>query len=78
MTGIEPASPAWEAGVLPMNYICTEIRYSDSIAHIFFICKRKLQVFQNLSPGRPGYRTVCFLPLYVRGASDVPRKDAPG
>ena len=25
MTGIEPASPAWEAGVLPMNYIC--IRY---------------------------------------------------
>ena len=25
MTGIEPAYPAWEAGVLPMNYIreCT-------------------------------------------------------
>ncbi len=23
MTGVEPASPAWEAGVLPMNYICT-------------------------------------------------------
>lgn len=22
MTGIEPAFPAWEAGVLPMNYIC--------------------------------------------------------
>jgi hypothetical protein len=22
-TGIEPASPAWEAGVLPMNYACT-------------------------------------------------------
>ena len=22
MTGIEPASPAWEAGILPMNYIC--------------------------------------------------------
>lgn len=21
ITGIEPASPAWEAGVLPMNYI---------------------------------------------------------
>ena len=21
MTGIEPALPAWEAGVLPMNYI---------------------------------------------------------
>ena len=24
MTGIEPASPAWEAGVLPMNYICVK------------------------------------------------------
>lgn len=24
MTGIEPASPAWEAGVLPMNYICAK------------------------------------------------------
>ena len=22
ITGVEPASPAWEAGVLPMNYIC--------------------------------------------------------
>jgi hypothetical protein len=22
MTGIEPAYPAWEAGVLPLNYIC--------------------------------------------------------
>lgn len=21
ITGIEPASPAWEAGILPMNYI---------------------------------------------------------
>jgi hypothetical protein len=25
MTGIEPASPAWEAGVLPMNYICLSV-----------------------------------------------------
>ena len=24
ITGIEPASPAWEAGVLPMNYICED------------------------------------------------------
>ena len=23
MTGIEPASSAWEADILPMNYICT-------------------------------------------------------
>ena len=23
--GIEPPSPAWEAGILPMNYICIRI-----------------------------------------------------
>ncbi len=25
ITGIEPASPAWEASILPMNYICMTI-----------------------------------------------------
>ena len=25
LTGIEPASPAWEAGVLPMNYNCISV-----------------------------------------------------
>ena len=30
MTGIEPASPAWEAGVLPMNYICVSIIWQKS------------------------------------------------
>ena len=30
MTGIEPASSAWEADVLPMNYICMQIGY-----HVF-------------------------------------------
>ena len=28
ITGIEPASPAWEAGVLPMNYICMYLSIS--------------------------------------------------
>lgn len=23
--GIEPTQPAWEAGVLPLNYICTNL-----------------------------------------------------
>lgn len=27
-TGIEPASPAWEAGVLPLDYACERIYYS--------------------------------------------------
>ncbi len=30
ITGIEPASPAWEASILPMNYIC--------INHIITYC----------------------------------------
>ena len=30
ITGIEPASPAWEAGVLPMNHICIRILYHIS------------------------------------------------
>ena len=25
MTGIEPASSAWEADILPMNYICKTV-----------------------------------------------------
>ena len=30
MTGIEPASSAWEADVLPMNYICNMlVSYHD-------------------------------------------------
>jgi hypothetical protein len=37
MTGIEPASPAWEAGVLPMNYICTTL----ILYHVFW----KIQVY---------------------------------
>ena len=28
MTGIEPASSAWEADVLPMNYICALFHYT--------------------------------------------------
>ena len=34
MTGIEPASPAWEAGVLPMNYICDRLYYSTYITAV--------------------------------------------
>ena len=31
MTGIEPASSAWEADVLPMNYICMSITIAHSL-----------------------------------------------
>ena len=34
ITGIEPASPAWEAGVLPMNYICVYSYYNTRILEI--------------------------------------------
>ena len=32
MTGIEPAYSAWEADVLPLNYICVYLRYYYSTA----------------------------------------------
>ena len=32
MTGIEPASSAWEADILPMNYICKIVSsYHDAV-----------------------------------------------
>ena len=34
MTGIEPAPPAWEAGVLPLNYIGME-EIGVEIDHLF-------------------------------------------
>lgn len=32
MAGIEPVSPAWEASVLPMNYICITCGTNDILA----------------------------------------------
>lgn len=34
MTGVEPASTAWEAVVLPMNYIRTSLRNSIAVAEV--------------------------------------------
>lgn len=44
MTGIEPASPAWEAGVLPMNYIC--LRCFNEVYYTSYLpdCKAENQV----------------------------------
>ncbi len=43
ITGIEPASSAWEADVLPMNYIC--------IRNIFYctIKERRIQPAKEMS-----------------------------
>ena len=35
MTGIEPAYSAWEADVLPLNYICIHPRYYYSTAEMY-------------------------------------------
>ena len=40
ITGIEPASSAWEADVLPMNYICTTL----ILYHVFW----KIQVYFHI------------------------------
>ncbi len=37
VTGIEPAYPAWEAGVLPMNYTCIDsiiVQWEDKVKQI--------------------------------------------
>lgn len=44
MTGIEPALPAWEAGVLPLNYIRTSSCSNDDENHLITE-KRKKQAF---------------------------------
>ena len=70
IAGIEPVSPAWEASVLPMNYICMSV----SITQTPQFEKRKIKMFfryflhgmhdgirlHSLSVGRPSgiYRMV--------------------
>jgi hypothetical protein len=61
ITGIEPASPAWEAGVLPMNYICACLYYSISDSKI------KNKITKKKTPG--GTRRL-FL-SYEGGDSDI-------
>ncbi len=42
ITGIEPASPAWEASILPMNYICMSviiILFPVKCKSIFSFCR---------------------------------------
>ena len=39
ITGIEPASSAWEADILPMYYICMQVHYRA-------LC-RKMQAFSK-------------------------------
>ena len=43
MTGIEPAYSAWEADVLPLNYICV----TNIIRHFSRFVKRKTKKRQN-------------------------------
>ena len=55
ITGIEPASSAWEADVLPMNYICTdngnETRYLKNKGIIAHSCSFVKHFFTFCIPG---------------------------
>ena len=42
MTGIEPVSPAWEAGALPLDDIRIIIVVHRIVHQIFGLCKRKM------------------------------------
>ena len=55
MTGIEPASPAWEASVLPMNYICkNNVNYQNNSVNkensitLFFKIQRFSSLYSNI------------------------------
>ena len=56
ITGIEPASPAWEASVLPMNYICISTQrktsfFAHGLSPFAFSVQRKTSFFAHgLSP----------------------------
>ena len=51
ITGIEPASSAWEADVLPMNYICVTFSITQT---------KRLRNAQSLFPALKG--KFCFMP----------------
>ena len=58
MTGIEPAYSAWEADVLPLNYICTYPRYYYSTAELPCQCET-VDGFRLSDPREDG--TLCPL-----------------
>lgn len=48
MMGIEPTLPAWEAGVLPLNYICMEIPHNFLFSYKgFTIILRRVLLVKN-------------------------------
>ena len=54
MAGVEPVSPAWEAGVLPMNYICEILSYFTKQKEKFQVavsenCRALVSLFCNLA-----------------------------
>lgn len=44
MKGIEPSKPAWEAGILPLNYICNK----NIISRFIRVVNRLNKSFVNL------------------------------
>lgn len=69
MTGIEPACPAWEAGVLPLNYICVVsllyIRFSllSSIARSFFLNNSQPRRYPNFYRHGCPFQTQTVFPV---------------
>ena len=65
MTGIEPASSAWEADILPMNYICNVFNSSiESFKMQADFHKQAPYVpgsFQNASPLMRLYQERCIM-----------------
>ena len=90
MTGIEPASPAWEAGVLPMNYICVSIYLAEIlpanviiISHLYeiastFLTNSRLQFASNSRLFLSTFSALGCTQMQILGHSLPLRIHAPG
>ena len=59
ITGIEPASPAWEASVLPMNYICALFVYYSTRTPEIKSCRMLFLAKTD---------TLCYYIIYLKKA----------
>ena len=55
--GIEPPYPAWEAGVLPLNYTCEQFHYSTIVFLFMIKIKAHLMMCFILNGASEGNRT---------------------
>ena len=63
VTGIEPARPAWKAGILPLNYTRMGLAVISPkiVSYVKVVCQDELQFCRPLHARRPKIRRTCRL-----------------